>query len=439
MTDINPATLAQQSHPVASAATALIGDPSRFGRVAEDGTVYVKTHEGEKAVGSYPGKTAEEALSYFVRKFEVLASEVALTAARISSGAMVPQDAYEAVKKLRQQVQELNGVGDLAALAASVDQLEPLIEGGREAYEAKKAAEAAAKAARREQIITEKEKIVAEAESLALSENWKATGDRLKALLEEWKAAPRLDKKTDAAFWKRFSASRNKFDKRRRTHFAQLEATASKVADAKGALVLEAEKLATSTEWLATARRYKTLMDQWKAAGRGKKNEDAKLWARFKAAQDQFFAAKNADLEKREVSMVANLAKREELITKIEALIPFTDVKAAKSSFRELMRTWDKIGITQREKRAALEARISVVEEAIKAADADMARKTDPGAKARAAEVVAQLTESIENYTKTAAKAEAAGNSKKAQEARESAEARKVWLVEAERHLAEFQ
>ena len=439
MTDINPATLAQQSHPVASAATALIGDPSRFGRVAEDGTVYVKTHDGEKAVGSYPGKTAEEALSYFVRKFEVLASEVALTAARISSGAMVPQDAYEAVKKLRQQVQELNGVGDLAALAASVDQLEPLIEGGREAYEAKKAAEAAAKAARREQIITEKEKIVAEAESLALSENWKATGDRLKALLEEWKAAPRLDKKTDAAFWKRFSASRNKFDKRRRTHFAQLEATASKVADAKGALVLEAEKLATSTEWLATARRYKTLMDQWKAAGRGKKNEDAKLWARFKAAQDQFFAAKNADLEKREVSMVANLAKREELITKIEALIPFTDVKAAKSSFRELMRTWDKIGITQREKRAALEARISVVEEAIKAADADMARKTDPGAKARSAEVVAQLTESIENYTKTAAKAEAAGNSKKAQEARESADARKVWLVEAERHLAEFQ
>ena len=439
MTDINPATLAQQSHPVASAATALIGDPSRFGRVAEDGTVYVKIHDGEKAVGSYPGKTAEEALSYFVRKFEVLASEVALTAARISSGAMVPQDAYEAVKKLRQQVQELNGVGDLAALAASVDQLEPLIEGGREAYEAKKAAEAAAKAARREQIITEKEKIVAEAESLALSENWKATGDRLKALLEEWKAAPRLDKKTDAAFWKRFSASRNKFDKRRRTHFAQLEATASKVADAKGALVLEAEKLATSTEWLATARRYKTLMDQWKAAGRGKKNEDAKLWARFKAAQDQFFAAKNADLEKREVSMVANLAKREELITKIEALIPFTDVKAAKSSFRELMRTWDKIGITQREKRAALEARISVVEEAIKAADADMARKTDPGAKARAAEVVAQLTESIENYTKTAAKAEAAGNSKKAQEARESADARKVWLVEAERHLAEFQ
>ena len=329
-------------------------------------------------------------------------------------------------------------MGDLDALAASVEQIEPLIEGHREAYEAKKAAEAAAKAARREQILVEKEKIVAEAESLALSENWKATGDRLKALLEEWKAAPRLDKKSDADFWKRFSASRNKFDKRRRTHFAQLEATAGKVSEAKRVIIEEAEKLATSTDWVATARRFKVLMDQWKAAGRGKKGDDAKLWARFKASQDQFFAAKNADLEKREVSMTANLAKREELVIQFEALLPLTDVKKAKSAFRELMNTWTKIGITQRDKRAELDARVSKVEEAIKTAEAENWRKTDPSAKARAAEVVKQLSESIESYEKAAAKAQAAGNDKKAKEALESAQARKSWLEEAEKHLAEF-
>jgi hypothetical protein len=437
MTDANPTTLAN-THSTPSAASALIGDPSQFGRVAEDGTVFVRTSEGEKPVGSYPGKTADEALSYFVRKFEAVASEVALTAARITSGAMVPQDAYEAVKKLRVQVKELNGVGDLDALAKSVEQIEPLIEGHREAYEAKKAAEAAVKAARREQILVEKEKIVAEAESLALSENWKSTGDRLKTLLEEWKAAPRLDKKSDADFWKRFSASRNKFDKRRRTHFAALEATTAVVTEAKKQIIDEAEKLATSTDWVATARRFKALMDAWKAAGRGKKNDDAKLWARFKAAQDQFFAAKNADLEKREVSMTANLAKREELIVQIEALVPFTDVKAAKNSFRELMRSWEKIGITHRDKRAAFDARVSAVENAIKEAEAEIWRKTDPSAKARAAEVVKQLSESIESYLKAAAKAEAAGNAKKAKESFESAEARKVWLREAEKHLAEF-
>ena len=438
MTDINPSALAQSHSTPSSAASALIGDPAKFGRVGEDGTVYVSVDGGERAVGSYPGKSAEEALAYFVRKFELLASEVALTAARITSGAMVPQDAYEAVKKLRMQVRELNGVGDLNALAQSVEQIEPLIEGHREAYEAKKAAEAAIKAARREQVLVEKEKIVAEAESLALSENWKVSGDRLKTLLEEWKAAPRLDKKTDTDFWKRFSASRNKFDKRRRTHFAQLEVVAGKVSEAKSAIITEAEKLATSTDWVATARRFKVLMDQWKAAGRGKKGDDAKNWARFKAAQDQFFAAKAADLQRREVSMEANLAKREELIPQIEALVPFTDVKAAKNAFRELMRSWEKIGITPRDKRADFDARVAKVEDAIKSAEADLWRKSDPAAKARAAEVVAQLTESIASYMKVAEKAKAAGNEKKAKEAQDSAIARQEWLSEAEKHLAEF-
>ncbi|CAB4753307.1 unannotated protein [freshwater metagenome] len=431
MTDFNPLLHA-------SAASALIGDPAAFGRVGEDGTVYVRTPNGEKAVGSYPGKSPEEALTYFVRKFEMLAAEVALLAARIKSGSLVPSDAYAAVKKLREQVKELNGVGDLDALSASVEQIEPLIEGHREAYEAKKAAETAAKKARLEQILIEKEKIVAEAESLALSESWKVTGDRLKVLLDEWKSAPRLDKKSDADLWKRFSSSRNKFDKRRRTHFAALEATQSVVSDAKKAIITEAESLATSTEWVPTAKKFKTLMDAWKASGRGKPSDDAKMWARFKAAQDQFFTAKNADLEKRDTTMATNLIKREELVTQIEALVPFTNLDEAKKALREHLNAWSKIGMTHRDKRASLDARVHAVESIIKEAEAENWRKTDPAAKARASEVVKQLADSIENYEKIAAKSLAAGNAKKASEATESAAARRVWLAEAEKALAEF-
>jgi hypothetical protein len=431
MTDINPA-------PQASAASALIGDPAAFGRVADDGTVYVRTSNGEKPVGSYPGKSAEEALAYFVRKFEMLAAEVALLAARIKSGALVPSDAYIAVKKLRDQVRELNAVGDLDALSASVEQIEPLIEGHREAYEAKKAAETAAKKARLEQILIEKEKIVAEAESLAQSESWKVTGDRLKVLLDEWKSAPRLDKKSDADLWKRFSSSRNKFDKRRRTHFAALEAVQSVVSDAKKAIITEAESLATSTEWVPTAKRFKSLMDAWKASGRGKPSDDAKMWARFKAAQDQFFTAKNADLEKRDVTMATNLIKREELVLLIEALLPVTNLEEAKKALREHMNSWSKIGMTHRDKRTSLDARVHAVESVIKEAEAAHWRKSDPAAKARAEEVVKQLSDSIENYEKVAAKSQAAGNAKKATEALESAAARKVWLAEAEKSLAEF-
>jgi len=420
------------------AASALIGDPAKFGRVGEDGTVYVITPTGDRAVGSYPGKSPEEALAYFVKKFEMAASEVALLAARIRSGAMVPSDAHEAVNKLRTQISDLNGVGDLANLSASLEKIPSLITEHEGAYQERKAAQSAEKEARKNEAAAVKEKIVAEAETLIDSVAWKVTTARLKVLLEEWKKAPRLDKKIDAALWKRFSSSRNKFDKRRRTHFASLDAEHKKVASTKELIVKEAEALANSKDWLGTANKYKSLMDQWKASGRGKKSTDTALWTRFKSAQDTFFTAKNADMAKRKGSMVENLAKREAMIVEFEALLPITDFKSAKKKFYDLMGKWQKIGMTDRKKRSAFDARIKKVEDEISDLERNHQRKSDPSAKAQANKVVQGLAEAIENYEKQAAKAEAAGQTAKAMVAREAAAARRAWLEQAEKGLTEF-
>jgi hypothetical protein len=420
------------------AASALIGDPAKFGRVGEDGTVYVITPTGDRAVGSYPGKSPEEALAYFVKKFEMAASEVALLAARIRSGAMVPSDAHEAVNKLRTQISDLNGVGDLANLSASLEKIPSLITEHEGAYQARKAAQSAEKEARKNEAAAVKEKIVAEAEALIDSVAWKVTTARLKVLLEEWKKAPRLDKKVDAALWKRFSSSRNKFDKRRRTHFASLDAEHKKVASTKEVIVKEAEALANSKDWLGTANKYKSLMDQWKASGRGKKSTDTALWTRFKSAQDTFFTAKNADMAKRKGSMVENLAKREAMIVEFESLLPITDFKSAKKKFYDLMGKWQKIGMTDRKKRSAFDARIKKVEDEISDLERNHQRKSDPSAKAQANKVVQGLAEAIENYEKQAAKAEAAGQTAKAMVAREAAAARRAWLEQAEKGLTEF-
>jgi len=420
------------------AASALIGDPAKFGRVGEDGTVYVITPTGDRAVGSYPGKSPEEALAYFVKKFEMAASEVALLAARIRSGAMVPSDAHEAVNKLRTQISDLNGVGDLANLSASLEKIPSLITEHEGAYQERKAAQSAEKEARKKEAAAVKEKIVAEAETLIDSVAWKVTTARLKVLLEEWKKAPRLDKKIDAALWKRFSSSRNKFDKRRRTHFASLDAEHKKVASTKEVIVKEAEALANSKDWLGTANKYKSLMDQWKASGRGKKSTDTALWTRFKSAQDTFFTAKNADMAKRKGSMVENLAKREAMIVEFESLLPITDFKSAKKKFYDLMGKWQKIGMTDRKKRSAFDARIKKVEDEISDLERNHQRKSDPSAKAQANKVVQGLAEAIENYEKQAAKAEAAGQTAKAMVAREAAAARRAWLEQAEKGLTEF-
>ena len=420
------------------AAAALIGDPAKFGRVGEDGTVYVITSTGDRAVGSYPGKSPEEALAYFVKKFEMAASEVALLAARIRSGAMVPSDAHEAVNKLRTQITELNGVGDLANLATSLEKIPALISEHEGAYQARKAAQNAEREARKAEAEAIKEKIVAEAESLIDSVAWKVTTARLKELLDDWKKAPRLDKKIDAALWKRFSSSRNKFDKRRRVHFSNLDSEQKKVASTKEVIVKEAESLANSREWLNTAKRYKELMDQWKASGRGKKSADTALWNRFKAAQDTFFKSKNADMDKRKNSMVENLAKREAMIIEFEALLPISDFKSAKNKFYDLMSKWQKIGMTDRKKRSTFDARIKKVEDEITDLERNFQRKSDPSAKAQANKVVQGLAEAIENYEKQAAKAEAAGQTAKAMVAREAAAARRGWLEQAQKGLTEF-
>ena len=420
------------------AAAALIGDPAKFGRVGEDGTVYVITPTGDRAVGSYPGKSPEEALAYFVKKFEMAASEVALLAARIRSGAMVPSDAHEAVNKLRTQITELNGVGDLANLASSLEKIPALISEHEGAYQARKAAQNAEREARKVEAEAIKEKIVAEAESMIDSVAWKVTTARLKELLDEWKKAPRLDKKVDAALWKRFSSSRNKFDKRRRVHFSNLDSEQKKVASTKEVIVKEAESLANSREWLNTAKRYKELMDQWKASGRGKKSADTALWNRFKTAQDTFFKAKNADMDKRKNSMVENLAKREAMIVEFEALLPISDFRSAKNKFYDLMGKWQKIGMTDRKKRSAFDARIKKVEDEINELERNFQRKSDPSAKAQANKVVQGLAEAIENYEKQAAKAEAAGQTAKAMVAREAAAARRGWLEQAQKGLTEF-
>lgn len=429
--DINETT-------IKSPAAALIGDPARYGRVDESGTVYVQTSDGERVVGSYPGKTAEEALAYFVRKFEVVAAEVALLAARIVSGAMVPEDANQAVAKLRSQIDHLNGVGNIAALRSSLEQIPSLIDEHRPAYEAKRAAEIEAKAAKRAATLEAKEKLVAEAESLRESNQWKVTGDRLKELLDEWKKAPRLDKKTDGELWKRFSSARNFFDKKRRQHFASLSKVQTEVKSQKEIIVSQAEQLSNSTDWVNTARKYKSLMDQWKATGRGKKADDAKLWSRFKAAQDTFFAAKNADLEKRSASFSENLIKREGIVVEIESLIPITNLDEVRRKFRDLKARYMKSGQVERGKRNSLNRRVESVELSIKEAEQEQWRKSDPGAKARANEVVSQLRSAVADYEAKAARAESNGDLKKANELREAAAARAIWLAEAEKGLSEF-
>ena len=83
--------------------------------MGDDGTVYVRTADGERSVGQYPEGTPEEALKFFTDRYDALAFEVELLEQRIKSGALSPDEAAESVKTVRDQVADAHAVGDLAA------------------------------------------------------------------------------------------------------------------------------------------------------------------------------------------------------------------------------------------------------------------------------------------------------------------------------------
>jgi hypothetical protein len=410
------------------------GEPSAsaaWGRVDDDGSVYVRTSDGERKVGQWLGGDPAEGLAFFARKYDALVFEVDLLEKRLRSGAVAPDDAAGTLKQLRGTVAEAQAVGDLDALDRRLEGLASLIADQREKRRAERAR-------RLTDAKVEKERIAAEAERLATSNDWKAGADRLRALLDEWKELPRLEKAADDALWRRFSTARTTYTRRRKQHFAELNEKREGARAVKEKLVKEAEALSGSTEWGPTAGAYRELMRRWKEAGPAPKGVDDQLWKRFRAAQDVFFGARDAATAATDAEFAENAAKKEALLVEAEALLPVTDLAAAKAAFRDIAERWDAAGKVPRDRMKELEGRIRAVEQAIRGVEDDAWRRSNPEARARAADTVAQLQASIADLERKRDGALAAGNDKKAAEHAAALEARQSWLTEARKALDEF-
>ena len=341
---------------------------SEWGRIDADGTVYVRTADGERAVGSWQAGDAEAGLAYYMRHYDDLATEVTLLEQRLASGAADPASTRTHATELKDQLPTAAAVGDLAALDT---RLAALIA----AAEEKIGANAAAREQARANAIAAKEKLAAEAEQIAESgTSWKASGDRLRAIVDEWKQIKGIDRKTDDALWKRFAAARDAFGKRRGQHFAQLDAERGAARAAKDKLIERAEELAQSSDWKETAAAMRDLMTEWKAAGRAGREVEEALWTRFRAAQDSFFARRSATFAERDAEQTENQRKKEAVVAETEAL-DIRDPKAAQAALRSLQSRYDEIGHVPREVMRPLDDRMRAAEQRVRAAvDAEWAR-----------------------------------------------------------------
>jgi len=338
---------------------------SDWGRIDDDGTVYVRTADGERAIGSWQAGDAEAGLAFYQLRYQDLAAEIQLLEKRLESGAGDPAATHSSAAALKEQLSTAAVIGDLAALDARLDTV--LAAADEKAGQA-----AAAREQARADAVAAKEKLVAEAEQIAESAtSWKASGDRLRAIVDEWRQIRGVDRKTDDALWKRFAAARDAFGRRRGQHFAQLDAERSSVKEAKEALIARAEELSASSDWKETTSAMRDLMAEWKAAGRAGRDVEDALWTRFRAAQDAFFARRASTFAERDAEQLDNQKQKEEVIARAEAL-DVADPKAAQSALRDLQVQYDGIGHVPRDAMRRLDDRMRAAEQRVRdAVDAE--------------------------------------------------------------------
>ncbi|MEU2348630.1 DUF349 domain-containing protein [Modestobacter sp. NPDC049651] len=417
-------THAEAATPTAPAEPALppvpASDPTEWGRVDEEGTVYVRTTAGERAVGSWQAGEPAEGLAHFGRRYDDLATEVSLLEARLAAHTGNPNEIKTKADELAEQILTAAAVGDLDHLADRARAISSMAETAVAANRAKRAEQRAVQVARKEALAAEAEQIAAE------SNQWKAAGDRLKAIVEEWRTIKGIDRKTDEALWHRFAAARDAFGRRRGQHFAELDKQRGEARAQKQELIAEAERLSTSTEWGPTSAAMRSLMDRWKAVPRTGRDTDDDLWKKFRAAQDVFFAARTASDKVRNSEQEANQRQKEELLAEAEQLDPAN--RGAQNQLRKLLERYDAIGHVPRGVMRELEDRMRAVEEKFRGAGEASRPRVQPENP-----LLASMRAAVTKAEDQLAKAQASGNAKRVSEAEANLATRREWLAEAEK------
>ena len=329
---------------------------------------------------------------------------------------------------MRGRVEGASAVGDLAALLERLTALDAaLSEASAEEQQAQRAAVDAA--------VAERTVIVEEIEAIAAKDpksiQWKQTTADVAALFARWQehqsTAPRLPKAVGQQLWKRFRDARATIDKARREFYAGLDEQHKAARDAKTKLVEKAEALAPQGEDGIAA--YRTLLDQWKNAGRAGKKVDDALWTRFKAAGDALYGARsereNADAEASKEKIVA----KRELLEEAASVASEKDIVEARKILTGIQRRWDEIGrVYPRDTERGLDDQLRRVETALKQREDEDWKRNNPETKARQSDMAQQLQDAITKLEQELAAAEATGDARKIATAKDALEARRGWL-----------
>ncbi|MCI7050894.1 MAG: DUF349 domain-containing protein [Bacteroidales bacterium] len=187
------------------------------------------------------------------------------------------------------------------------------------------------------------------AEKLAEVEDPISAFHQLQKLHQEFREAGPVAKELREEIWKRFKDASTVVNKRHQEHFENLKAREEENLQKKTELcqkveTLDFEKLKTYPQWEEMTKQVLAYQAEWKTIGFTPRKLNNEIFERFRLACDRFFQAKTAYFKQHREQLSANLAAKNALIEKAEALKDSTDWGPATQKFVELQKEWKAIG-----------------------------------------------------------------------------------------------
>lgn len=198
-----------------------------------------------------------------------------------------------------------------------------------------------------------------EAEALAQRSDVVEAFRELQKLHEQWKDYGPVEKQYRESIWERFKAATAVINRNYQAHFEGLKEQQEANLVAKTALCEKAEaiaaaEMANANEWNAATKTLEEIQKEWRGIGFASKKDNQKIYDRFRAACDAFFARKKEFYAGFKESINENLARKLAICEQAEALKDSTDWKATADTLIDLQKQWKEIGAVPRQKSDAL-------------------------------------------------------------------------------------
>lgn len=197
----------------------------------------------------------------------------------------------------------------------------------------------------------EKSKLCIKAEELAALADAEAlsTFRELQKLHEAWREIGPVPRESKQELWERFKAATTLINKRYQQFFEQERSSQKEQLQKKVELCELAEQYSGFTsdnprEWNDITEKVIALQEAWKNSGFGPRKENAKVWERFRAANDAFFQSKRNFWNKSKDQLNRNLAQKLEICEQAEKLKESDDWKATTDKLIALQKKWKEVG-----------------------------------------------------------------------------------------------